>query len=357
MAKFKIPWLRFALVLIPVIAINVFLVRKIFPKKEPEKIELKVLPDKDPLPPAPPMHPTPDISTPAATVQAVKAIPWDHSRPLALPPKLAARFAGNGKNKRVMSGIVVDLNSRRALWARNSRTPVAVASLTKLMTAFLAAERMESDPGFQWTTILRASANVPRVERSSVLGIKAGETYAVGELMQSMMINSHNDSAYMLAESIGGTTENFVAMMNSRGRELGLTSVNFNSPNGYPQGKKRVNSFASAEDIVHICEWILRYPKVLGLCTMTSAKLHNGLTARSHNNLLLPRDKAHPWRKKVPGMIGFKTGYTATAGFCLAFGVSREGRTILGCVTGFGSARERDEFCMEVIEWAFRQKP
>ena len=125
----------------------------------------------------------------------------------------------------------------------------------------------------------------------------------------------------------------------------------------YPQGKKRVNSFASTEDIAHLCELIMQYPKVLQLCTMTSAKFHNGLTARSHNNLLLSRDKAHPWRKKVPGVIGFKTGYTATAGFCLAFGATRNGRTILGCVTGFGSARERDEFCMEVIEWAYRQRP
>ena len=170
-----------------------------------------------------------------------------------------------------------------------------------------------------------------------------------------MMINSHNDSAVMLAEGISGSAADFVARMNRRGRELGLTSVKFNSPNGLPQGKQRVNSFASAADIAHICELLLPYPEVMRLCTMKSARLHTGRQVYSHNNLLLGPDKRHPRRRPVRGIIGFKTGLTNAAGCCLAFGVRRDGRTVIGCVTGFKSVIERDEFCRELIEWAYRK--
>ena len=104
MAEFKIPWLRFALVLIPVIALNVFLVYKVIPKKKPERIESKPLPVGDLPPQLPP--------EPQKPVRQNKVVPWDYGRTLALPPNLASRFAGDGKNKRVKSGIVIDLNTR-----------------------------------------------------------------------------------------------------------------------------------------------------------------------------------------------------------------------------------------------------
>ena len=89
----------------------------------------------------------------------------------------------------------------------------------------------------------------------------------------------------------------------------------------------------------------MRYPQLLKFCQMRNYKLHTGKIVSSHNNLLR--------RRPVPGLFGFKTGFTSRAGFCLSFGVNRKGRTIIGCVTGFPSARDRDEFCRRLIEWAY----
>ncbi len=307
------------------------------------------------LPPVPPvpaagseLPPVPPSEQIVPGVQKVR--PWDYRYQSKLPPDLLKR------SRKARSGIIIDLDKRRVLWSKEPRRPVAVASLTKLMTALLAAEKMQQDTAFKWTTPVKITAAAANVERSCVLGMQKGEVYAVGELMQSMMINSHNDSAAQLAEKISGSVPAFVSAMNRRGREMGLTSVNFNSPNGLPQGKKRINSFASASDIAHICEELTAYPEIMKLCVMRSARMHTGKRVYSHNNLLLGPTKRRPRRQPVPGIIGFKTGFTNAAGCCLAFGVKRNGKTVIGCVTGFPSAIERDTFCREIIEWAYRKK-
>ena len=88
----------------------------------------------------------------------------------------------------------------------------------------------------------------------------------------------------------------------------------------------------------------------MDVCGRKSAAVQYIGKVNSTNHLLNPK-KGTP----VPGIFGFKTGYTQAAGFCLAFGVERSGRTIIGCVTGFQSADERDIFCRELVEWAFRR--
>ena len=275
--------------------------------------------------------------------------PFIFGKTQALPPALQKQA------KRARSGILIDLNSRKVLWSKRARHPVAVASLTKLMTALLIAEKMEKDPEFKWTKPVKITAEATNVERSCVLGVKKDELYILGELMQSMMINSHNDSAAQLAAEHSGNVGNFVKLMNFSAHSRGMLSTGFNSPNGLPQGKKRINSFASAEDICHICEELMKYPKIMQLCVMRSARLHTGRRVYSHNNLLLGPTKHRPKRRPVDGLIGFKTGFTNAAGSCLAFGVKRNGRTVIGCVTGFPSAADRDNFCRGVIEWTFRK--
>ncbi len=309
-----------------------------------------------PLPAAVPPSP-PEIQTPPPPPEVVSAAPavrkitpWDYRFPQKLPAGLQKRA------RRARSGMIVDLSNRRVLWSKEPRRPVAVASLTKLMTALLVAEKMQRDPGFKWDSPVKITAAATAVERSCVLGLQQNEVYTLEELMQSMMINSHNDSAAQIAEKISGSVPAFVALMNRRGNELGLASVKFNSPNGLPQGKKRINSFASASDIAHICELLMAYPHIMELCVMRSAQMHTGKKVYSHNNLLLGPTKKRPQRRQVPGIIGFKTGFTNAAGCCLAFGVKRNGKTVIGCVTGFPSAVERDTFCREIIEWAYRKK-
>ena len=263
---------------------------------------------------------------------------YDFSRLRSLPPDLK-RLGRTGK-----SGLIVDLSTRRVLWAKNPSTPVPVASLTKLMTALLVMEDISSGR-FSMATNIPVTSAATSVERSCVLGMKKGEFYPAGELIAAMMINSHNDAASQLAAVVAGNVPAFVEQMNRRASTLGLTSARFNSPNGLPQGKQRLNSFCSVTDITRLCEYLSRYPELLEFCRMRSKQLHTGKVVYSHNNLLR--------RNPVKGLFGFKTGYTGKAGFCLAFGVNRNNRRIIGCVTGFPSARDRDNFCRRLIDWAY----
>ncbi len=345
-------------ILLAIIAtIHAIVIFGLLPAKKP--VEKKSLPV--PSAPAVTVEKPAAVPVPEKTATAVKKVipaaqlprkvlPWDYRFQKKLPPELLKR------SKKARSGIIIDLDKRQVLWSKESTRPVAIASLTKLMTALLAAEKMASEPDFKMNTPVKITAAATSVERSCVLGLQKNEIYTVNELLQSMMINSHNDSAAQLAEKISGSVGGFVSRMNLRGREMGLTSINFNSPNGLPQGKKRINSFASAADMAHICEALLRYPQIMQLCVMRSAKMHTGKKVYSHNNLLLGPTKRRPERRPVAGIIGFKTGFTNAAGCCLAFGVKRKGRTVIGCVTGFPSAIERDTFCRKIIEWAYLKK-
>lgn len=271
---------------------------------------------------------------------------YDFSNSSPLPQNIQ-RMSHRGK-----SGIIVDLDSRRVIWAKEPLKAVPIASLTKLMTALLVMEDMHSTARFDFTTRVPVTAAATSVERSCVLGMKSGEYYPVEELIAAMMINSHNDAAAQLAAMIASNVPDFVALMNRRARELGMDSARFNSPNGLPQGKKRENSLCSVYDVTRLCERLLQYPELLKFCRMRNKKLHTGRVVYSHNNLLTGRRKQPP----VPGLIGFKTGFTNRAGFCLAFGVERDGKRIIGCVTGFPSANDRDNFCRRLIEWAFSTK-
>ena len=273
-----------------------------------------------------------------------KVRPWDYSGTLELPDALARRA------QRASSVIIVDMTDRRVLWEKNSRSPVAIASLTKLMTALLVAERLESDPEFKLDEVLTISPAAAGVESHK---FSAGTRFTVQDLILAMMISSSNDAAFQLAERIGGSVPEFVEMMNRRAAEMGLETVRFNSPNGLPQGRERENSYASASDVLHLCEAVMRHRVIMDACGESYAKLSNGQEIYTTNGLLLYPRPNRPYYSKVPGLIGFKTGFTNAAGCCLAFGVVRNNRIIIGCVTGFPSVAEREPFCKELIEWAY----
>ena len=315
------------------------------------KVEKDVPPvanaDLDSLPPPAAVEPqmmpsTQDITPPAAAGPLPE---YDFSRPLRLPPAVQ-RLSVPGKG-----GIIVDLSSRRVLWSKNAKKPLPVASLTKLMTALLLMEDISSGR-IKFTTPLPVTSAATSVERSCVLGMQRGERYIIEELVAAMMINSHNDAAAQLAAAVSGTVPDFIRKMNTRAGELGLYSAKFNSPNGLPQGKARQNSVCSVNDITRLCEKLMAYPELIKYCRMKSKKLHTGKVVYSHNHLLGIRRRS----PEVPGIFGFKTGYTGRAGFCLAFGVKRQNRVIIGCVAGFPSAKDRDNFCRALIEWAYSIK-
>lgn len=296
--------------------------------------ENETAPDQPALPPPPP-----------PPLRAKKVVPWVYGKNAALPQKLARQ------SDRARSGIIVEVDSRRVIWEKSSRQPVPVASLTKLMTVLLVAEELESNDNFKLTDMVEISKSAAGAESA---GVAAGEVFTVNDLIASMMIRSTNGAAIQLAEKISGSEEKFIRKMNDRAAELGLQCASFNSASGLPQGRKKANSISTASDIIHLCEALMEFKTVMEFCDKSYAKLSNGKEVYTTNGLLKHPTKARPYWRKVPGLIGFKTGYTNAAGSCLAFGATRNGKTVLGCVTGFQSSADRERFCNDLIEWAYK---
>ena len=245
------------------------------------------------------------------------------------------------------TGIIVDMGTRKVLWEKDSHRSVPVASMVKMMTMLLVAEELERNPGLTLDTRVPITASAIRSlpERSGLLWLDPGkEEFTVRELLLGVAVKSANDAATQLGEKVGGSVDSFVARMNERARQLGMTATKFYNPCGLTDKQHR-NSQSSAVDMVILGERLLEYPFLLEMCSTKQASIRDGKTVfATTNKLIAPH---------YPGVDGLKTGYIRAAGSCLTFSVLRDNRRIVGCVTGFAHAKDRDYFCRRLIDWAY----
>ncbi len=270
--------------------------------------------------------------------------PFDFSKadrsnmPLRLVPNLKE---WNG------TGIIVDMDTRQVLWAKDPHKSVPVASMVKMMTMLLVAEELERDPELTLDTKIpiTRSAIDTLPERSGLLWLVPGkEEFTVRELLLGVAVKSANDAATQLAEKVGGSVSAFVERMNKRAGELGMKSTTFLNPCGLTD-KQRRNSKSSAADMVILGERLLEYPFLMEMCSTKQSAIRDGKTVfTTTNKLIAPH---------YPGVDGLKTGYIRAAGSCLTFSVLRNNRRIVGCVTGFTHSKDRDYFCRRLIDWAY----
>ncbi|MBQ2925463.1 MAG: D-alanyl-D-alanine carboxypeptidase, partial [Ruminiclostridium sp.] len=210
------------------------------------------------------------------------------------------------------SALLMDGESGRILFSRNANEPRAIASITKLMTALVAAEYFGGDlsrtvtirPG--WTGIEGTS-----------LYLKPGEELTCQTLLYGLLLQSGNDAAVALAEICAGDTETFVDWMNQRAADLGMTGTHFSDPNGLGDE----NHYSTALDMAKLGRACLKNETVAPILATRSITLE-GRSFTNHNKLL--------WQ--YPGCTGMKTGYTRQAGRTLVSSAQREGQTLI-CVT------------------------
>lgn len=253
-------------------------------------------------------------------------------------------------SKGATSGIMVDLGTRTVLWEKNSSKQVPVASMVKMMTLLLAFEAMENDPSLSLETPVKISPKVLKVPRTGIVWLDPRETLPLSDLMKAATIKSANDAAVQIALFFsGGDLEAFLGKMNEKAIELGMTGSHFVSPCGLPD-RKSGNSLSTARDMVILGERLLEYPQYL---EWSSTKLDYMRTGEKRTMLTTTNGLINPhW----PGVDGLKTGYTKEAGCCMTFSVLRNGRRIIGCVTGFPSARSgREPFVRKLIDWGYRR--
>ncbi len=267
-------------------------------------------------------------------------------------PKLPKLSAASQKN---MTGILVDLKAREILWQKNPSKPVPVASLTKMMTLLVAYEKvMNPRSGFTLMSEISVTNEARSVPPSGV-AFRADETsFPLHKLMLAAAVKSANDAAFLIAQAMGGgDCASFVEQMNTRAKELGMTDTVFYNPHGltdYQKGGKKRNNMSTANDLLRLCEAYSYYPQLLKWSAMPVATFRSNADLVNHNNLLPGR------RTACKGVTGIKTGFTNSAGFCVAAACTRDGRQLLAVVTGFTSARERDEFVRSLLNWAYSSR-
>jgi D-alanyl-D-alanine carboxypeptidase (penicillin-binding protein 5/6) len=251
------------------------------------------------------------------------------------------------------TGILVDMDKNKVLWAKNPSKPVPIASLTKIMTIMLAYEvAMDDSSPYTLESMIPVTTEAINTAASKV-DFKKGEMFSIRELLVAASVRSANDAAHLLAEHLGGgKSDKFIEDMNRRAKEVGMTHTTFFNAHGLPGKSKALDNQSSPEDIARLCLVFRNYPYLMELAGMRSAPFRekgspNFMQLQNHNNLL-------PGAKYAsPGVNGIKTGFTNRAGFCVAASCERSGRHLLAVVTGFPSAADRDNFVRVLLDWGY----
>jgi D-alanyl-D-alanine carboxypeptidase len=233
--------------------------------------------------------------------------------------------------------LVADLDSGRVLYSQNPTLPWYPASLTKLMTAYVAMDevrngRVRMDDMF--TVSARAAGEPP-----SKMGFSPGTQIRLDNALLIIMVRSANDVATTIAEGISGSVDDFVAIMNFHAARLGMHDTYFTNAHGLPDARKRT----TARDMAILARALYReFPEQRALFGLDSIR-YGGSTMRNHNGLI----------GRYSGTTGMKTGYICSSGFNVVVTAERRGRRLVAIVMGAPSAAERTIKSAGLLEHGF----
>ena len=255
-------------------------------------------------------------------------------------------------DRKVKAGLMVELNSQKILWGKNVLEPVAIASLTKVLTVLVAMEQVDNNEQVDYDTKIPITSTARSVPSSSFLRKHPHKEVPIRELLQSAMVKSANDSCQLLAEYIGGgELSRFIAMMNAKARQLKMKNSAFYNPHGLP-GKyftpQTADNTSTMEDLmILVMEIWEKRKEVFKWTSKKSFKLppnHSRGVVVSNTNPLI----------SMNGVIGLKTGYTNNAGWCLITVYKSSSRVFFSIVTGCPTKPERNSFCRSLLLWGIK---
>ncbi|MBQ6809723.1 MAG: D-alanyl-D-alanine carboxypeptidase [Clostridia bacterium] len=221
-----------------------------------------------------------------------------------LPLKTAAEPEISAK-----SGIVIELNTGIILYSKNSQEALPMASTTKIMTALIASEIGDLEAQM---TVSEKAASVD----GSQMGLLAGQTLSLEDLLYMMMLKSANDAAEVIAENLCGSVEKFVELMNEKAQKLGCKSTHFENVHGLPNE----NHYTTAEELAKIAAAAFKNVTVREIVGTKTKKLDYFSIVLENSNKLL---------NSYPYACGMKTGFTKAAGRCLVSAARKDGITLI----------------------------
>lgn len=247
------------------------------------------------------------------------------------------------------SAVLMDAKSGRILYAKNAEEVMAMASTTKIMTCILTLENGNLE---DMVTASAYAAGMPKVK----LYLREGEQYRLKDLLYSLMLESHNDSAVAIAEHVGGSVEGFAEMMNQKARELGCENTYFITPNGLDAVNNESGVFHSttATDLARIMAYCVNEsPKREEFLQITQTANYSfsnsagrSYSCTNHNTLLT----------MLAGAVSGKTGFTNKAGYCYVGAVERDDRLFTVALLACGWPNNKSykwSDCRTLFEYGF----
>lgn len=214
--------------------------------------------------------------------------------------------------------ILMDFETGRVLWEKNSKAPLAMASTTKIMTAIMALENGSLDDK---VTVSKKASLAPEVK----MHLSAGEEITLRDLLYALMLQSYNDSAVAIAEHISGDVASFCNQMTEKAKSLGAKDTVFETPNGLDAG----NHHSTAYDLALITSYALKNEKFNEIINTPSYTAKSNLRSYDlyNKNRLL---------NEFQGANGVKTGFTGKAGHCFVGSAKRGDMQLISVVLASG---------------------
>ncbi len=222
---------------------------------------------------------------------------------LIMPQKVAAIGVG------AECACVIDALTGRIIYEKNMHKQHTMASTTKIMTALVALENSKPDD------IVTVSGNAAGTEGTS-LYLKTGQKATMEDLLYGLMLQSGNDAAIAIAESVAGSVSDFAVLMNKKAQQIGVKNSSFKNPNGLDED----GHFTTAYDLAMITRTAMQNEKFREIVSTNSKSILNGTqTVTNHNKML----------RQYEGCIGVKTGFTKKSGRCLVTAANRGGVEVI----------------------------
>ena len=243
----------------------------------------------------------------------------------------------------VKSAILMDVATGTILYEQDAHTPLAPASVTKVMTMLLIMEAIDSG-AIGWQDMVTASESAA-AKGGSQIYLKVGEQMTVSDMVKAIAVSSANDCACAMAEHIAGSEAAFVEKMNSRAKELGMNDTHFVNCTGLDDDAAAADHKTSAHDIAVMSRELLKnHPDIKKYTTIWMDTLRNGTFGLSNTNKMV---------RFYPGATGLKTGFTSKAGYCLSSSAQRDGMELVAVVMGAKTSAERFSACKSLLDYGF----
>jgi D-alanyl-D-alanine carboxypeptidase (penicillin-binding protein 5/6) len=231
------------------------------------------------------------------------------------------------------AAVLLDGGSGRVLYGNeNSTMRLPMASTTKIMTCILVLEQGNLE---DLAEVSAYAQSMPKVH----LSVREGEFYQVSDLLYSLMLESHNDSAVVLAEYVGGSVEGFAALMNRKAEEIGCKDTHFVTPNGLDDELH----YTTAEELAKIMRYcICISDKKEEFLEITRTASHSFTNYRKENGEKIAGDRSFTVNNKnaflsmMDGALSGKTGFTSNAGYCYVGALKRDGKCLIVALLACG---------------------